>query len=135
MAGVLDGNSMAGIISEILTLVGLAAGVPLLITGLIVRGVSHRWVKTDGVIAVSKSGTVIRWFDGEGDVHAGHQNTHESQGLVPGDDIPVWFVPRSPDRCRTDDPSHDGRALRLTGLILVGVGVIAAIFGFVLMFI
>lgn len=125
---------MAGIISEILTLVGLLAGVPLLITGLIAHGISHRWVKTDGVIAVSKSGSVIRWYDGEGDVHAGHQNTHESHGLVPGDDIPVWYLPRWPGRCRTDDPSHDGRALRLTGLILVGVGVAAAVVGVVLMF-
>ncbi|KFF59590.1 hypothetical protein JF66_10265 [Cryobacterium sp. MLB-32] len=131
----MDGNSMAGIISEILTLVGLVAGVPLLIIGLIVRGISHRWVKTDGVIAVSKNGSVIRWFDEEGDVHAGHQNTHESHGLVPGDDIIVWFLPRSPERCRTDDPSHDGRALRLTGIILVGVGVVSAIVGFVLMFV
>ncbi|MDH6235313.1 DUF3592 domain-containing protein [Cryobacterium sp. CG_9.6] len=128
-------EAISGIISEILTLVGLAAGIPLLITGLIVRAVSHRWVKADGVIAVSKNGSVIRWFDGQGDVHAGHQNTHESQGLLPGDDIPVWYLPRSPDRCRTDNPSHDGRALRLTGLILILVGVVAAIFGFVLMFV
>jgi len=125
---------MAGIISEVLTLVGLVAGVPVLIIGLVMRGVSSRWVKTDGVIAVSKSGPVIRWFDADGEVHAGQQNTHESQHLVPGDDIPVWFLPRSPDRCRTDDPSHDGRALRLTGVILAAVGVVSAIVGFVLMF-
>jgi len=125
---------MAGIISEILTLVGLVAGIPLLTTGLVVRSISRRWVKTDGVIAVSKSGPVIRWFDDDGEVHAGLQNTHESEHLAPGDDIVVWFLPRSPERCRTDDPSHDGRAFRLTGVILVAVGVVSAIVGFVLMF-
>lgn len=135
MAGGLDLHSTSGIISEILTLVGFVAGVPLLITGLIVRAVSHRWVKTDGVVAVSKSGAVIRWFDRHGDVHAGHQNTHESHGLLPGDDITVWFVPRSPERCRTDDPAHDGRALRMTGLILILVGVASGVYGVVLMFV
>jgi len=135
MADGLDFHSMSGVISEILTLVGFLVGVPLLITGLIVRAVSHRWVKTHGVIAVSKSGTVIRWFDGQGDVHAGHQNTHESHGLLPGDDITVWFVARSPGRCRTDDPAHDGRALRMTGLILILVGVASGIYGVVLMFV
>ncbi|TDW30108.1 sortase [Cryobacterium psychrophilum] len=134
MADELDLHSTAGVITEILTLVGFVAGIPLLIMGLIVRMVSHRWVKADGVIAVSKTGSVIRWFDGQGDVHAGQQNTHESHGLLPGDDIPVWFRPRSPDRCRTDDPSHDGRALRLTGLLLILVGVASGIFGLVLMF-
>ena len=131
----LDIHSAAALISEILTWVGLIAGTPLFIAGLAVRGISRRWVPTDGVIASSGSATVIRWFDGVGEVHACPATTHETHQLVPGDDVRVWFHSRKPSHCRTHDPALDGKALRLTGLILLGTGVAAALLGFVLMFV
>ena len=128
-------HSAAALISEILTWVGLIAGTPIFIAGLAVRGISRRWVPTDGVIASSGSATVIRWFDGFGDVHEAPGTTHETHQLVPGDDVRVWFHSRKPSRCRTYDPALDGKALRLTGLILLGIGVAAALLGLVLMFV
>lgn len=131
----LDILSATALISEILTLIGLVVGTPLFIAGLSVRGFTRRWVPTDGVIASSGSATVIRWFDGFGDVHEAPGTTHETHHLVPGDDVRVWFHSRTPSRCRTHDPALDGKALRMTGLILLGTGVAAALLGFVLMFV
>lgn len=46
----------------------------------------------------------------------------------------VWFSPRSPWRVRTHAPELDGRALRVTGLVLIGIGALAAVAGIVLLF-
>ena len=124
----------AGIISEILTLVGLIIGAFLYIVGLSVRGISGRWTRTTAVIAASGPATVIRWFDGDGDVHECPADTHETHHLVAGDDVRVWFRNRRPERCRTHDPDLDGKGLRLIGLVLLGIGVLAGVVGIVLMF-
>ena len=123
-----------GIISEILTLVGLIIGTTLYIVGLSVRGISGRWTRTSAVIAASGAATVIRWFDDLGDVHECPADTHETHRLVPGDDVRVWFRNRHPERCRTHDPDLDGKGLRLIGLVLLGIGVVAGVAGIVLMF-
>jgi hypothetical protein len=124
----------AGIMSEILTLVGLIIGALLYISGLSVRGITGRWTRTSAVIAASGPATVIRWFDDYGDVHECPADTHETHDLVPGDDVRVWFRNRHPERCRTHDPELDGKGLRLIGLVLLGIGIAAAVAGIVLMF-
>ena len=124
-----------GIMSEILTLVGLIIGALLYIVGLSVRGISGRWTRTTAVIAASGSATVIRWFDDDGDVHECPADTHETHHLVPGADVRVWFRNRYPERCRTHDPELDGKGLRLIGLVLLGIGVLAGVTGIVLMFV
>ena len=130
----MDLHDLVSLLSEIFSFVGLLVGIPLYIAGLSVRGFGGRWIQTDGVIAQSAQGPVIRWFDSEGDVHEAHADTHESADLQPGDDITVWFLGRAPARCRTHSPDHDGKALRLTGLILLALGVASAILGVVLLF-
>ena len=87
------------------------------------------------MIASSRAGTVIRWFDRDGEVHECPANTHETHGLAPGDDVPVWFSLRTPSRCRTHTPEVEGRALRLTGLILLGIGAASGVLGIVLLFV
>jgi len=129
-----DPLSFLGILTEILTVVGLLIGATLFIVGLAVRGFSGQWVKTDAVISASSAGTVIRWFDNVGDVHEGEATTPETHHLSPGSDVVLWFRRRSPERCRTHDPELDGKGLRLTGIVLLGLGVVAGIIGIVLMF-
>ncbi|MDJ0348616.1 DUF3592 domain-containing protein [Cryobacterium sp. PH29-G1] len=130
----MDPISFFGILTEILTVVGLVVGAALFIVGLGVRGFSGQWVKTHAVIAASAAGTVIRWFDNVGDVHECPADTHETHLLTPGTDVVLWFRRRAPERCRTHDPEHDGKGLRLTGIVLLGLGVVAGIVGIVLMF-
>lgn len=131
----LDTHAIAGLLSEILTLVGLLGGGGLFLAGLAARHIRGRWVRTEGVIASAGPGTVIRWFDGIGEVHESPAATHETARLEPGDDVPVWFRPRSPSLCRTHAPDHDGKALRLTGLILLAIGAASAVLGVVLIFV
>ena len=134
MAVAVDALDFAGIVSEILTFVGLIIGALLFITGLTVRGISGRWTRTTAVIAASGRATVIRWFDRDGDVHERPADTHETHHLVAGDDVRVWFRNRRPEQCRTHDPDLDGKGLRIIGLVLLSIGAVAAVAGIVLMF-
>jgi hypothetical protein len=129
-----DLHDIVSMLSEVFTIVGLLVGIPLYIAGVSMRGFGNRWVQTDGVIAQSARGPVIRWFDTDGEVHEALADSHEAANLSTGDDIPVWFRPHTPSRGRTHPPDHDGKALRLTGLILIGVGAGAAVLGIVLLF-
>ena len=156
----MDTHELTSLISEVLSLVGLVVGVTLYLAGAFVRGIKGRWIPADGVfstsrgtviyvtdflkefgkdadgvIAASSPGTVIRWFDQDGEVHECPATTHETRRLAPGQDVPVWFNSRTPSHCRTHAPEIEGRGLRLTGLILIGTGLAAAVLGFVLMFV
>ena len=131
----MDAHDLIALISEVLTLVGFVAGAVLYALGLAIRGVKGGWIATDGVIASSGSHTVIRWFDRLGDVHERAANTHESHRLAPGEDVQVWYHSRDASRGVTHAPESEGRALRVTGLILLGTGLVSAILGVVLMFV
>ncbi|TFD82120.1 DUF3592 domain-containing protein [Cryobacterium fucosi] len=131
----MDIHSLTSLISEVLSVVGLVFGVALYLAGAFVRGIKGRWILVDGVIASSGQGTVIRWFDQDGEVHECPATTEETHRLAPGQDVPLWFNSRTPSHCRTHSPETEGRGLRLTGLILLGTGIAAAVLGFVLMFV
>jgi len=131
----MDAHDLIALISEVLTLVGFVVGAVLYVLGLAIRGVKGGWVATDGVIASSGSHTVIRWFDRSGEVHERAANTHESHRLAPGDDVAVWYHSRDASRGVTHAPESEGKALRLTGLILLGTGLVSAVLGVVLMFV
>ena len=131
----MDTHALTSLISEVLSIVGLVLGVTLYLAGMFVRGIKGGWILADGVIATSGTGTVIRWFDRDGEVHECPATTHETSELPAGEDVPVWFNSRTPSRCHTHSPESAGRALRLTGLILLGTGVAAAVVGLVLMFV
>lgn len=137
----MDGLAAASLIIEFLTWIALVPGVLLYVAGLSIRLLGRRWTATEGLVAEGPAredgaapGRVLRWFAGDGDVHEAPADTPETQDLVTGSDVRVWFSPRSPWRVRTHAPELDGRALRVTGLVLIGIGALAAVAGIVLLF-
>jgi len=139
----MDGLAAASLIIEFLTWIALVPGVLLYVAGLSIRVVGRRWTATEGLVAerpadpdapTSAPTRVLRWFDGDGDVHEAPADTHDTRDLAAGSDVRVWFAPRSPWRVRTHAPELDGRALRVTGLVLIGIGAVAAVAGIVLLF-
>ena len=136
----MDGLAAASLIVEFLTWIALVPGVLLYVAGLSVRVLGRRWTATEGLVAdgpVGDDGTaprVVRWFDDEGDVHEAPADSPETHDLPAGSDVRVWFSPRAPWRVRTHAPELDGRALRVTGLVLIGIGVLAAVAGIALLF-
>ena len=136
----MDGLAAASLIIEFLTWIALVPGILLYVAGVSVRVVGRRWTATEGLVADGPAGAdgassrVLRWFDHEGDVHEAQADAPETRDLPVGSDVRVWFSPRAPWRVRTHAPELDGRALRVTGLVLIGIGALAAVAGIVLLF-
>ncbi|WP_440696871.1 sortase [Clavibacter nebraskensis] len=138
----MDGLGAASLIIEFLTWIALVPGIALYVAGVSVRVLGRRWRAAEGLVADAPaqpgqdggSARVLRWFDDEGDVHEAPADTPETRELAPGSDVRVWFSPRSPWRVRTHAPELDGRALRVTGLVLIGIGAAAAVAGVVILF-
>jgi hypothetical protein len=138
----MDGLGAASLIIEFLTWIALVPGIALYVAGVSVRVLGRRWRAAEGLVADAPaqpgqdggSAHVLRWFDDEGDVHEAPADTPETRELAPGSDVRVWFSPRSPWRVRTHAPELDGRALRVTGLVLIGIGAAAAVAGVVILF-
>jgi hypothetical protein len=135
----MDGLAAASLIIEFLTWIALVPGILLYVAGVSVRVLGRRWTATEGLVADGPAGDgassrVLRWFDHEGDVHEAEADTPETRDLPAGSDVRVWFSPRAPWRVRTHAPELDGRALRVTGLVLIGIGALAAVAGIVLLF-
>ena len=136
----MDGLAAASLIIEFLTWIALVPGILLYVAGVSVRVLGRRWTATEGLVADGSAGgdgassRVLRWFDHEGDVHEAEADAPETRDLPVGSDVRVWFSPRAPWRVRTHAPELDGRALRVTGLVLIGIGALAAVAGIVILF-
>jgi hypothetical protein len=136
----MDGLAAASLIIEFLTWIALVPGIVLYIAGVSVRVLGRRWTATEGLVAdgpadaAGRRTRVLRWFDADGDVHEAPADAPETRDLAAGSDVRVWFSPRAPWRVRTHAPELDGRALRVTGLVLIGIGAAAAVAGIALLF-
>jgi hypothetical protein len=137
----MDGLAAASLIVEFLTWIALIPGIGLYVAGLSIRVLGRRWTPTEGLVADAPAGAdgaaparVLRWFDDDGEVHEAPADTAETRDLAAGSDVRVWFSPRSPWRVRTHAPELDGRALRITGLVLIGLGAVSAVVGIGLLF-
>ncbi|WP_291056355.1 DUF3592 domain-containing protein [Herbiconiux sp.] len=123
------------LILELFSWIGIAAGLVLLVVGL-VRGAFFRgWRETLGVVVLDASGDLVyRWLGEDGVLYEAPSIDDDTQVLEPGEDVTVYVNPRDPSVGRVDDPTHEGRALRTTGWILLGLGIVAVVVQFVLLF-
>ena len=123
------------LITELFSWIGLGAGVVLLVIGLIRGALFRGWVETLGVVVIDAGGRLVyRWLGDDGVLYEAPSVDDDTQSLEPGDDVTVYVNPRDPSVGRVDDPSHEGRALRTTGWILVGLGVVSGVVQFALLF-
>ncbi|WP_368496940.1 sortase [Herbiconiux sp. A18JL235] len=131
-----DPIDAVSLITEVLSWIGVVTGIVLVVAGLIRRAVFTGWQQTLGVVVIDGRGErVYRWLGDDGVLYEAPANDDETQVLEPGDDVSVYVNPRDPSVGRVDDPSHEGRALRTTGWILLGLGVVAIVVQFVLLFV
>jgi hypothetical protein len=107
----------------------------LLVVGFL-RGAYFRgWTETLGVVVIDAQGDLAyRWLGEDNLLYEAPSIDDDTQVLEPGEDITVYVSPRDPSVGRIDDPKHEGRALRTTGWILLGIGALAVVLQFVLLF-
>ncbi|GAA2231840.1 DUF3592 domain-containing protein [Herbiconiux moechotypicola] len=124
------------LIVEVFSWIGVAAGALLVVVGYIRKAVFHGWRETLGVVVVDGRGDLVyRWLGDDGVLYEAPSIDDETQVLEPGDDVTVYVNPRDPSVGRVEDPRHEGRALRMTGWILLGLGVGAVVLQLVLLFV
>jgi hypothetical protein len=131
-----DAIDAVSLITELFSWIGLGAGVVILVAGLL-RGAYFRgWSETLGVVVIDARGDLAyRWLGEDGLLYEAPSIDDDTQVLEPGEDVTVYVSPRDPSVGRIDDPKHEGRALRTTGWILIGLGVLAVVLQFVLLFV
>lgn len=111
-----------GSITELLSWVGLSAGLlvgTLWLVGRLMRGL---WVETDAVIVPGERGPMLRWLGGDGAMNERPLEHWERDELGDADHCRV--VARF-DRARLASAPPPERALGILAVVLLGVGALA----------
>ncbi|MFP7832875.1 hypothetical protein [Marisediminicola sp. LYQ134] len=123
-------NDSFALVFEVLTWVGLGAGVTLLLIGYGIRLFAGRFVETWGVVIVSPtepSALSFRWMDLDRILHSSRVPPDAPGEPRLGDEVTVHFDKRDPAIARLDDPRLDGRGVRIAGWLLVAIGIVSTI--------
>ncbi|NQX36487.1 DUF3592 domain-containing protein [Herbiconiux sp. VKM Ac-2851] len=122
------------LITELFSWIGIGLGVLLLVVGYVRGAFFRNWPETLGVVVLDDTGQLVyRWMGEDGVLYEAPCSDDHGHSPEPGDDVTVHVNPRDPAVGRIDDPSHEGRAFRTTGWILLGIGVAAVVLQFVLL--
>ena len=121
-------------IVEIFSWVGLGLGALLAGVALVLYLVDGTWLPARAVVEVDEHGRLVRWFDEEGQVNQAYLS-HEGEHTVGGKDMADIFYRRGArNRMRMTQGSPLVRAVSLLALGLIGVGVVALVLSWVLLF-
>lgn len=131
MESVLD---LVGAIAELLTWVGISLGLLLLLASLVTRAISGRWIETDAILVDGVDETSVRWMSADG-LHLQPLTNAERSDLAASDGLRIFYQKRDPDRMRLEAMGHGERVLRLLGLLLFGLGMLAFIVSMALIFV
>ena len=114
---------------ELITWIALVPGLLLLLIGYVRRALGARFEKTWGIVIASPAGTEHPWFrfiDLEREMQI--VPVPLADGILPevGAEVQVYFDPKNPQHARLADPTADGHAFRLVGVLLTAVGAATA---------
>ncbi|WP_155849400.1 hypothetical protein [Arthrobacter sp. H20] len=128
-------SQLWGVITEVLTWVGLVPGIMLILVAWIIRTSRLGWTATHAVVFVNGDGIGYRWHDHNYEVREALFSFREGKDLVPGTEFTIYFSRRNPVEYSLTEPVPPAHALRILGWILTGVGALSAVVGFVLIFV
>jgi len=121
-------------VAEIFAWVGFGLGALLAVIALVLHLFDGAWMPARAVVEDSAHGRLVRWFDEDGNVNEAHLH-HEQEHALGGRDMADIFYRRgSRNRMRLTQGSPAVRAVARLGLGLIGVGAVALIASWVLIF-
>jgi hypothetical protein len=126
-------QEFVGLGAELFTWLGFGGGAFCFITLLLVRAVQGRPTSSEGVLTETPTGTQLRWLADDGLLRSRPLTDLEATETASVDDLFVYYRHRSPDSVELQPVDHAEGVLRMLGLILLGVGVLAVIVSFVAM--
>ena len=120
---------------EIFSWVGIGLGALLAVVALVIYLFDGTWLPVRAVVEESEHGRLVRWFDEDGQVNEAHLS-HEQVRAVAGKDMADIFYRRGAlGRMRLTQRSPLVRAVALLAAGLIGLGLIALILSWVLLFV
>ncbi|TDN92122.1 hypothetical protein [Microbacterium sp. BK668] len=119
---------------EIFTWVGIGAGILLGLAALILRLADGTWLPTRAVVEHEDESSLVRWFDQDGGVNAAYLTYEQARELAGKDMADIYYRRGSANRMRLTHGSPAVRAVALLAAGLLGLGVVAMILSWVLLF-
>lgn len=119
---------------EIFSWVGFGLGALLAGVALVLYLLDGTWLPARAVVEDAEHGRLVRWFDEDGDVNEAplsHEQEHELAGKDMAD---IFYRRGAMGRMRLTQGSPAVRAVALLAAGLVGLGVVALIVSWVLLF-
>lgn len=126
-------QEVIGVAAELFIWIGLGGAAVCFISWLLVRAAQGKPVSSEAVLAESDTGTQLRWLAEDGLLRSRPLTEQERAELGDPDELVVHYRHRSPDLVGLQPIDHAEGVLRLLGLILLGVGVLAIVVSFVTM--
>ncbi|WP_395244539.1 hypothetical protein ACGGZK_01690 [Agromyces sp. MMS24-K17] len=118
-----------GLVVEVLSWVGLGAGLLLLIAALFARAADSGWSEVHVVVVPGADGeSTARWFAG-GDLHERPLDEHDMHAIADLESATGWA---NGGRLRFERRSGASRVLGLLAIILLSVGLVATVLSLVL---
>jgi hypothetical protein len=126
-------QEVVGIGAELFIWLGLGGGALCFLILLLVRAVRGTATSSEGVLTETPSGTQLRWLADDGLLRSRPLTESEATEDKDLDELFVYYRRRSPDTVELEPVDHAEGVLRMLGLILLGVGVLAMLISFVAM--
>ncbi|WP_022891169.1 hypothetical protein [Agromyces subbeticus] len=124
---------VVSVVAEVISWFALGAGLVCLLLALLIRVADGRWLRTEAVIIDGDDGgSIVRWF-AEGGFHSRSLSLEERAHVTHPEEELAYYKQREPHRLRLHEPPVGRRVIRIVGMVLLGIAVIAIILGFVLM--
>jgi hypothetical protein len=121
-----------GSILEVLSWVGLAAGLPLVLIGRIISRRRCVWISTTAEVFEAGGFTGLRWSDGEGSSRQSLHTAEQTRGLEPGTEVALHYDACHPGKWGLEEPRKENPVL-IVGWTLAAVGIASTLGGFILM--
>ena len=126
-------QDIVGVATELFTWIGFGGAALCFLGLLIVRATLGKPVSSEGALAETENGTQLRWLADDGLLRSRALTESEALDTTDPDELLVYYRRRDPDTVDLQPVDHAERVLRMLGLILVGVGVVAAVVGVVVL--
>jgi len=126
-------QEIIGTAAELFIWLGLGGAALCFLILLVVRAVQGRPISSEGVLTQTPTGTHLRWLADDGLVRSRPLTELEAKEATDPDDLFVYYRRRSPDTVELQPVDHAEGVLRMLGLILLGVGVVAMLTSLVAM--
>lgn len=116
-----------GEIAELFTWLGLLTGLLVLLAGLVVRLFEGSWSTAEADVAEIDGDVQLAWLGDDGQVYRRFLDPDERHAIGSSEKVTVHFRRDRPLQAHLDKRTHGSRVLVLLGIILTGVGLLAAV--------